>query len=958
MNPPLAIRPADISRLPPAPDALNALLAADPALAGLASDPAWGRVWLASDYALGVVQRDPGAAALVHAGAPAGRVAALAAAAAACSDEAALMPLLRRARQREMLRWIFRDVNGLCTVGELTAELSAFADACIEIARAHAHAAVAAVHGEPLDAAGRPQPLCVIGMGKLGANELNLSSDIDLIFAYPENGETAGPAVISNQEFFVRVGQRIIRLLDTVTGDGFVFRVDMRLRPWGDGSALASSFAAMETYYEQHGREWERYALIKARICAGDITAGQALMQSLRPFVFRRYIDFGAFESLREMKAMIEREVRRRGMDGNVKLGRGGIREAEFIVQAFQLIRGGVDKRLQQRELLPVLALLGETGLLPPEACAALAEAYLFLRQVEHRLQMLHDRQTQDLPTGAGERARLAQSLGYDGWDAFLGALERHRACVEQHFHDVIVAREDAGEGAPPDAAAALWQAPAEELPALCRAASFREGEEAAHRLEGLRASRVVQSLQAVGRERLNRLMPLLLAECLRQDVPDTALAQSLPLVESVLRRSAYMMLLVENRAALRRLVDLCAVSPWIAGELARYPVLLDELLNAATLFAPPGKAELAAELRQVLLRLPEDDLEAQMQALRIFKKGHVLRVAASDITGSLPLMKVSDYLTWIAEAVLEEVLWLSWRALTARHGVPRRADGEPCNPDFIVVGYGKLGGIELGYGSDLDLVFVHDASADGETDGERPLDNATFFARLGQKIIAFLTAATSAGLLYEVDMRLRPSGNAGLLVSSLGAFRRYQEEKAWTWEHQALVRARVVAGDPRLAAAFDAERHAVLARPRDAGQLRREVVEMRDKMRAHLSSEAPGKKQSGFDLKHDRGGIVDIEFMVQYAVLAWAHESPELTRYPDNVRILEGLANLGLLPADAAAGLRDAYLQYRARGHRLALSHRDARVNDDEFLAERALVTHWWNALLGDGGSGSTSTE
>lgn len=375
--------------------------------------------------------------------------------------------------------------------------------------------------------------------------------------------------------------------------------------------------------------------------------------------------------------------------------------------------------------------------------------------------------------------------------------------------------------------------------------------------------------------------------------------------------------------------------------------MLLDELLNAETLFSPPQKQDIEAELRQVLVRLPEDDLEAQMQALRIFQKGQVLRVAASDITGTLPLMKVSDYLTWLAEAVLEEVLWLAWRSLSARHGRPHHGDGRPCDPGFVIVGYGKLGGIELGYGSDLDLVFIHDGSPDGETDGEKPLDNGSFYARLGQKIIAFLTTATGAGLLYETDMRLRPSGNAGLLVSSLAAFRTYQEEKAWTWEHQALVRARVVAGDPALAAAFADERRAVLARPREPDALRREVVEMRDKMRAHLSSEAPGKG-GGFDLKHDRGGIVDIEFMVQYAVLAWAHETPELTRYPDNVRILEALANQGLLPSDAAAGLRDAYLQYRARGHRLALANREAKVNDDEFQRERALVQHWWNELLG----------
>lgn len=916
-----------------------------------ASDAGLQRLLLASDYAAALLQQQPAWRDELLAAADDASCALLAAPVLQVTeglDDAEFMQQLRRARQRAMLGWLYRDANDLISVPELTRELSDFADAAIQAALQRAHAELAARHGESRgEESGSPQALCVIAMGKLGAQELNLSSDIDLIFSYPEAGETTGPVVISNQEFFSRVGQKLIRYLDEVTADGFVFRVDMRLRPWGDGSAMASSFSAMETYYERHGREWERYALIKARVCAGDVVRGQELMQALRPFVFRKYIDFGAFESLRDMKAMIEREIRRKGMDSNIKLGRGGIREVEFIAQAFQLIRGGVDKRLQQRELLPVLQLLGETGLLPEPAVAALRAAYLFLRRVEHRIQGMHDRQTQELPAQPAEQERIARSLGFADWAAFLQVLDGHRDAVQAQFRNVIVARDEA-EQPGNNAALALWSAAAEDLAALLSAQGFKDAAASAERLLALKNNRQVRVLQSVGRERLDKLMPLLLQECGGHADADVALARCLPLVESVLRRSAYMMLLIENPAALKRLVSLCAASPWIAEELARYPVLLDELLNARTLFAPPQKAEIEAELRQVLMRIPEDDVEAQMQALRIFQKGQVLRVAASDITGSLPLMKVSDYLSWLAEAMLEAVLWLAWRELTARHGRPQRADGSPCELDFVIVGYGKLGGLELGYGSDLDLVFIHDAGADGETDGARPLDNASFYARLGQKIIAYLTTATAAGALYEVDMRLRPSGNAGLLVSSLAAFRRYQEEKAWTWEHQALVRARVVAGDARLAAAFAEERAAVLARPRAQAELQQEVVAMRDKMRAHLSSEAAGKAQGGFDLKHDRGGIVDIEFMVQYAVLAWAHETPELTRYPDNVRILEGLANRGLLPSDAAAGLRDAYLQYRARGHRLALNQQPARVTDDEFRTERALVAHWWAALLG----------
>ena len=920
------------------------------------------RVLLASDYALAQIEYDPAyfqllwSSGLLQQALTAAdyqsRVAMLPA-----DDEAMLMRGLRRCRRQEMLRWIWRDANGLTPVAELTQELSWFADACIGRALDFAHARLAQEFGEPVGAAsGQAQRLCVIAMGKLGAEELNLSSDIDLIFSYPEGGDSSGPKVISNQEFFLRVGQRLVKMLDMATADGFVFRVDMRLRPWGDGSALVSSFTAMESYYEQHGREWERYALIKARVCAGDIARGQELMRYLRPFVFRRYIDFGVFEALREMKAMIASEVRRKGMAANIKLGTGGIREVEFIAQVFQLVRGGVEKRLQQRALLPVLQVLTECRLLPKLAATGLAQAYTFLRVVEHRLQMLNDQQTQMLPTQAEERLRLATSLGFADWAGFLVALDEKRELVEAQFRNLVVARDEqyppAGDGLDP--VTAIWKDDRDDAESWLTGKGFHDARMAIARLKLLRESRTVIALPAISRQRLEKLMPLLLAECIRHDEPDVALERCLPLVESILRRTAYMMLLVENRAALERLVDLCAVSPWIAAELAGFPVLLDELLNAETLFAPPQKAELVAELRQQLLRLPQEDLEAQMETLRIFQKGHVLRVAASDLKGTLPLMKISDYLTWIAEAVLEDVLWLSWRALTQKHGTPTRADGTPCDPDFIILGYGKLGGIELGYSSDLDLVFIHDGDPAGETDGPKPLDNSSFFARLGQKIIHFLSMATPAGILYEVDMRLRPSGAAGLLVSSLSAFGKYQRQEAWTWEHQALVRARVVAGDSRLAERFNAVRRAILEQPRDLPKLRQEVQEMRRKMLGHLSSAASGHGQTGiFALKQDRGGIVDIEFMVQYGVLAWAHEYPELTRYPDNVRILEGFATLGLLPGDAASQLRDAYLQYRARSHRLALSHRPANVKDSEFQSERALVSHWWQALIE-----STGTE
>lgn len=822
---------------------------------------------------------------------------------------------LRQWRRVEQMRLIARDMSRLSTMPELTAELSYFADAAVGVALAQAHQEVALLHGQPIGGdSGKSQAMLVIGMGKLGGYELNLSSDIDLIFSYEEEGETDGRRSISNQEFFSKVGQRIITLLDPITADGFVFRVDMRLRPWGDGSALVAGFDALESYYERHGREWERYAFIKARICAGDLAAGERLMKSLKPFVYRRYIDFGVFESLREMKSMIAREVRRLDREDNIKLGSGGIREIEFIAQAFQLIRGGVDTPLQTRELLTVLPLLAERELLPQAAVDELTAAYYFLRDCEHRIQALYDQQTQTLPSAASDRQRLAEAMGYADWPMFSAALAAHRAVVSSYFQDVIVS----SEAEPADEAAMdAWP----------------------EAVQALIDSRASQQLGSTSRARLKRLLPLLVTQCQAHERPELALSRVLPLIEATLRRSAYLMLLIENPEALSRLVDLCAVSPWIAEALARHPVLLDELLNAATLFAPPSAEVLATDLRSQLMRIPEDDLERQMDVLRIFQKGHVLRVAASDLKGTLPLMKISDALTWIAEVVLQEVLNLCWHQLVAKHGRPHRVDGSDCEPGFIIVGYGKLGGIELGYGSDLDLVFIHDGDPSGETNGAKPLDTASFYARLGQKIIHMMTTAMATGLLYDVDMRLRPSGASGLLVTSLDGFAKYQAEHAWTWEHQALVRARVVAGDQALAEGFAGVREALLRRTRDAASLRIEVVEMRQKMRDHL---AP-KDLSEVDLKHSPGGLVDIEFLVQYLALAHAHAHPEICQWPDNMRLLETFMAAGILPAADAQQLMEAYISLRARGHRQALANEKQLLAANELRSEREAVRRIW---------------
>ena len=881
------------------------------------------------------------------------------------TDRDALHAVLRRQRRREMVRIAWRDLAGRAALEETLRDLSILAEVLIAGALDWLYAALCGEMGVPHgggaagetgDAAGpgAPQQMVVLAMGKLGAGELNFSSDVDLIFAYPEDGETVPAAgqtrAWANSEFFARLGRELIEALDRRTADGFVFRVDMRLRPFGDSGPLVSSFDAMEHYYQAHGREWERYAMIKARVVAGDRAAGERLTAMLRPFVYRRYVDFGAFESLREMKALIVREVARKGLEDNIKLGAGGIREVEFIAQAFQLIRGGAEPALQERRLLDVLATLAARDYLPDYVVAELREAYVFLRNCEHRLQEYEDQQTHVLPGDETARLRLAWSLGFADWEACAAVLRAHRERVRQHFEQVFAAPQlgEAGEGASPWLA--VWSGATEEAEAvgLLAGAGYEDPAEVLRRLALLRDSRSTGLLSAQGRARLDDLMPLLIGAAAATPQPDAALLRALELVEAIGRRSVYLALLAENPMALSQLVKLCAASPWIARFLAGHPMLLDELLDPRSLYHPPERAAMAEELRARLAQLAPEDEERLVDALRHFKQSTELRVAAADIAGALPLTEVSNHLTWLAEVILEAVLDLAWRHMTARHGRPVcDAAGSLCDTGFAVVAYGKLGGLELGYGSDLDLVFVHAGQdPNAMTTGEHPLAVPVFFARLGQRMIHILTVRTAAGQLYEVDMRLRPNGASGMLVSSFGAFEAYQREKAWTWEKQALVRARVVAGDPLIAAEFDRIRREVLGERREPEVLRREVRDMREKMRRAKSAAKPGQ----FDLKQDRGGIADIEFMVQYGVLAWAADHPELLDFTDNIRILEGFAAAGLMPRADTDVLSEAYQTFRNRIHRLKLQARPAVVAAEEYAELRGQVRRLWARWMEDG--------
>jgi [glutamine synthetase] adenylyltransferase / [glutamine synthetase]-adenylyl-L-tyrosine phosphorylase len=960
---------------------------------------ALGQVWEASDYVAQACIREPG---LLPGLADSGRLTrantegevaalldgALAQGLAGAANETALAAVLRRFRRGEMVRIIWRDLAGWAPLGETLEDLTALADACIGAALGLLQGWTRREFGTPLDAEGRPQGLVVLGMGKLGARELNLSSDIDLIFAYPHNGAVEGdPRALTCEQFFVRLGQRLVQALNNQTADGFVFRVDTRLRPFGSAGPLAMSFSAMEDYYQSQAREWERYAMIKARVVAGDPAAGAQLTALLRPFVFRRYLDYGAIDSLRELKRLIAKELHRKGMSANIKLGPGGIREIEFIGQALQLVRGGRDPGLQIRPILPVLERLGALALLPPESVTLLAEAYRFLRRVENRLQAWKDQQTHVLPNDPQSRLRLARSMGFPDWPALADTLDAHRARVQAEFDQLFGApypgarvqgTEGDEDGPKPRRGthplAPVWAGTAVDLRPHARPhsldllgqAGFREPESILDQLDTFRGVAERKGLSTRGADRLAQIVPPMLELIARDPHPVQTLERVLRILEAAVSRTAYLSMLVEGQEILARLVHLTALSPWVAAQIARHPILLDELLDRRRTESMPEKPELTAELDALLAAVDPDDLEQQMDRLRQFARGNTLRVAAADLDGRIPLMKVSDYLTWIAEVAVARALSLTWEHLAARHGPPSGVGG--ANTGFLVLGYGKLGGIELGYGSDLDLVFLHRATtATAMTAGPQAIADQQFYARLGQRLIHMLSTQTAAGALYEVDMRLRPDGAKGVLARSLTSFADYQAKEAWTWEHQALVRARAIAGDPLLAEQFAAVRRSILCRERDPVTLRREVREMRTKMRAQLdrssraqrapnanlhSGAGPGEGGASgrFDLKQGAGGIADIEFMVQYAVLRWAAAHPALARWSDNIRILETLAGLQLLPAGAAEDLTSAYKALRSAYHRTSLQDGPTLIRDDRLVAERECVKALWQELMEGG--------
>ena len=855
---------------------------------------------------------------------------------------------LRVFRNRFLLQVLWREVFGLACLDETLESLSLLADRLLDAACQYAERACLPRYGVVRDATGNRVPLVVLGMGKLGGRELNFSSDIDLIFLYPESGETDGPREISAQEYFGRLTRQVVALLDETTVDGFVFRIDTRLRPFGDSGPPVVSFGALESYLLQHGRDWERYAYVKARIVGpmpDDAVVAGLHRNLIQPFVYRRYIDFGVFESLREMHAMIAAEVKRRDLQGNVKLGPGGIREAEFVVQSLQLVRGGSEPALQSRELQKVLPLLVNNRGLSETGARGLRTAYRFMRRVENFIQAMRDRQTHELPTDETDRARLYVAMGYPDWGSLAAAIDRHREAISSQFEEVAF-RDPAAETPLRKHVEQAWKGDADEAAwrGLFEEQGIGHAQDVASALASFANGSATRQIDSASRERLQRFIPLLVSEVAKSDRPLRAMTRTLSVVERILRRSAYLALLNENHAALARLVDLCARSHYIADQIARYPALLDELLDPRLFSEAVTKSELAADLN-LRLASADSDSEASMKVIGQFHRSTMFRIAVADFNGQLPIMKVSDGLTWLAETVLEAVLRVAWSDLADRHGVPRyRVDDVEHEAGFGIVAYGKLGGLELSYGSDLDIVFLHNSSgAKQMTDGKKPLDNALFFSRLVRRLVHFLTTQTGSGQLYEIDTRLRPDGGKGLLVTNTEAFERYQDENAWTWEHQALLRARAVAGSAVVAAEFERIRRETLIGRVRRDTLRADVVEMRQRMRKELDR----SDRDRFDLKHGRGGIGDIEFLVQYLVLDQAQERPDVIEYSDNIRQLDALVAEGCLAADVGHALQDAYRSYRLRQHHLVLDDQPPLVAAGEFEEERAFVAKTWDDWL-----------
>lgn len=853
------------------------------------------------------------------------------------------MPLpraMRRLRNLVIAVLIERDLTGRADLEEVLATMTSLAEFAVQTHAAALTEELIQRHGTPIgEESGKRQDLIVLGMGKLGGGELNVSSDIDLIFVYPEDGETRADSPeqksLSNHEFFVRLGKRLIKDIADITEDGFTFRVDMALRPNGASGPLAASFGMVEEYLLVQGREWERYAWVKARALTGQPDDIAALEAIVKPFVYRRYLDFGAIEAMRGMHAQIRAEVIRQETrhperSHNVKLGRGGIREIEFLSQVFQLIRGGRDADLCDRSTRHTLRTLATKQLLGAEEVEQLLEAYTFLRNLEHRLQYLEDAQTHTLPANEADRLIIAGMMGHDDTPALLEALDARRKFVAARF-DAIFADKNSKESDDDECRAASQAAVAQgddldTLQASLAGLGFTDAPAAAQRLWTTLHSARLQSLPAASRNRVialtNSALPLIAASA---DAQTATLNRLLDFFEAIARRAAYLALLTEYPHALKRVVRMMHASGWAAQYMTRHPILLDELLDDRSLKAAPDWPAFAAELQRQMDTVA-GDTELQMDTLREMHHAQLMRLLAQDLEGDLSVERLADHLSALADILVGATVQAAWQTIPKRHRE---------TPQFAVIAYGKLGGKELGYASDLDVIFLYD-----DDDQEAP----AHYAKLAQRFITWMTSHTAAGILFDVDIALRPDGASGLLVTSVASFEKYQAESAWLWEHQAITRARFCAGDADIGARFEAIREAVLRKEREEAALKQEVQAMRQRMHE-------GHPNAGtlFDLKHDSGGMIDIEFMVQYLILRHAARHPELVADIGNIALLKLCGKLGLIDAELAGQVSDAYRAYRKLQHQIRLQGEDkARVESAKVEKEAVAVRELWRQIFG----------
>ncbi|WP_286133428.1 bifunctional [glutamate--ammonia ligase]-adenylyl-L-tyrosine phosphorylase/[glutamate--ammonia-ligase] adenylyltransferase [Colwellia sp. UCD-KL20] len=857
-----------------------------------------------------------------------------------CITEEDLHKALRLFRLREMVAIATADLVLNIPLNESLKRLSILADVFVQGALDWLSQFCYEKWGEPKNSEGETIPLLVYAMGKLGGKELNFSSDIDLIFTYPESGETQGARrSIDNQQFFTRLGQKLITALNQQTADGFVYRVDMRLRPFGDSGPLVLTFNAMEDYYQEQGRDWERYAMLKARLI-GEGKYHDQLDKMLKPFVYRRYIDFSVIDSLRRMKMMIAQEVRRKQLINNIKLGAGGIREIEFIVQVFQLIRGGQVKSLQQRNLLTVLPLLVEEGEVPVKSMKILKNAYEFLRRVENIIQALGDKQTQTLPDSELDQMRILAALEQDElstWPLFLEHLQFHMYGVHKEFI-ALIGEESSHHHIKDSHWVTLWDSDwdhEESCTWISKVNQTWKVDSIWHQISDFREDLTKKGIGNRGRQTLDKLMPLLLFFLNENNVEDTTLERLLSIFKKIVTRTAYLELLNENEGALKHLIKLCRSSLWVTEHIAKFPILLDELIDPTLFSNPPLETSYGSELRETMLRIPEEDLEAQMNMLRQFKQVQHLRLAAADISGVLPITKISDHLTAIAECIITEVINLAWAHVTQRFGQPLSTVGTD-DKGLAVIGYGKMGGIELGYGSDLDLVFLHNSLPSDMTNGEKEVPASQFYAKLAQRIMHIFNTNMASGILYELDMRLRPSGNSGLLAVHIDTFEEYQKQDAWTWEHQALVRTRCVYGTEFFVKRYEEIKRNIIASPRDHDVLKKDVVEMRQKMKSHLDKST----EDLVDIKQGEGGLVDIEFLAQYLVLSHGYKHPSLGKYSDNINIFNELCALSLISEEDKDALISSYCHLRDFGHKATLQGINSLIINSEFTEVAKNIT------------------